>query len=925
MKSFLLGIMLASVTLMSVAQESAKSDYVSNQIARQKVVDNGGSGRYRSVAVTEKTLQNFTVYRPRSVKAAARHEGPLPLLIWCNGACSDNSKGYERMLNMLASNGYVVIAIGKMKVTDNEREDGGSNEQQVVEAINWIVKQEALKTSDYYKAVDVNNIALSGHSCGGAQAIANCANSRVTTLLIMNAGMGGMSMGGASPQSLKQLHCPLIYMTGGSGDVAYGNAQGDFNSITKVPVVWADLSTAGHGGTYWDPDGGDFGRVALKWMNWHMKGYSQNARIFLKPDLTEFSRWTFKKRNFGNIDYEAPFQTLLTAGDPVFDRAAAEETFAFGADVSLSSQLTKEGKVFNNLQGTKSNVLRILKEEGMNSVRLSMLVDPSNGVCNLSYVVALAKKAKQEGLSVMLCLHYTDNYNDIGSQQKPAKWVGHNVETLEQDIAKYTAQAVNYIKRTEADLRWVQVGYQLDEGMLFPEGKLSNGTENFTRFFNAAYDAVKSVDPDVQVVLHMADVQSEAATKNYFDTLEKAGTKWDVIGLSAYPKVSGLKPAVLIKQVVNNVKSLKERFNKPVMVVETGHYNDQPIESNHFYCDFLQQLIEAGATGCFYWEPELTDNYNLGAWNPVTRNVSIALEAFKGLKHTEVPYIMSIAWDTDMETIFDGSQVIPLPVKTTHIRDRVEKVELKEGKKIYATSTESPFTLDWEEASPGIHTIHALATDTDGATASTDTVDVIVGPAAVFEEGTIENIETDEDGSKSEQWEVDLEPGGYLLIFKYKTDGQQYVQMSINGADEASLLFKATEEGKCSLRSRKYTLSEAGKVLVKMAVSNKYTLPHFESFIIIPLDGQNISSTGIGMIASPINTQLQVHKNRLSIEADTPIRHIRVFNISGMLLKETSVNGSQHANVSLNHPAHNTLLLVQVETDAGTKTLYVRM
>src|SRR5574344_2995850 len=77
-------------------------------------------------------------------------------------------------------------------------------------------------------------------------------------------------------------------------------------------------------------------------------------------------------------------------------------------------------------------------------------------------------------------------------------------------------------------------------------------------------------------------------------------------------------------------KSLKERYEMPVLVVETGCDNSKPLESNLFLSSFLQQLIEAGGDGLFYWEPELTDDYNLSAWTPLNRKVSIALDAFNG-------------------------------------------------------------------------------------------------------------------------------------------------------------------------------------------------------------------------------------------------------------------------------------------------------
>ena len=608
----------------------ADTETINDQVARQKEVDNGGSGRYRAIVVSEKTLPDFTVYRPRNVQYAARREGPLPILIWCNGACSGSSIGYERMLNEMASHGYVVVGIGSFEMTDDERDDGGSDEKMVGTAISWLVKQEKLATSDYYHAIDVANIALSGHSCGGAQAIANCANSRVKTLLIMNAGMGGMSMGGASPQTLNSLHCPIIYMTGGTGDVAYDNAKTDFGKVKKQ-VAWADLSDAGHGGTYWDQYGGQFGKLALKWMDWHLKGYRQNARIFLKPDLKGFSsNWTVKTRNFSEEEknYDEPFTDIETVTHSVFNRDEAGSVFDFGADVSSLTIEAWQNKAFYNREGQKQEVMSILKEQGINNVRLRVLVKPSNSDFNATYAKELSNTAKELDLGIMLDMHYCDWW---GEYMKSSLWASHTEEMLVSDVAKYTGRTVKSINST-GKLRWVQIGNEVDHGFLWDEGRQ---TSAFVKFINAAHDTIKGINPEVKTVIHVSECVDTQWLTDYFDTLQVAGAKWDAIGLSVHVKTSALQPDSLIRKVAQNVRVLKERYGKPVFIVETGYYNDRALEANQWLCDFLLLLIDAGASGLYYWEPELADDYDLGGWNPLTRKPSIVLDAFLGLRHSE--------------------------------------------------------------------------------------------------------------------------------------------------------------------------------------------------------------------------------------------------------------------------------------------------
>lgn len=273
----------------------------------RKTIDEGGSGPFKAEVCSESTLPNFVLYKPQNMLQAVEHEGRLPLLIFANGGCNDTSLPHERMLNDLASYGYVVIALGEMQERIDDRELHKSPNEDMIRAIDWANKQNKNKKSEYYRSLDMEHIALGGQSCGGAQVLSNCGDPRVKTCILFNSGIGNMEMSGATKASLKNLHGPILYIIGGEEDVAYQNAIIDYESINTVPVAFANQLRVGHGGTFHEQYGGSFSHMLRNWLSWQFKDQRQNIDVFVRNRLNDFPDWTMKAKNFASVN--EPFRT----------------------------------------------------------------------------------------------------------------------------------------------------------------------------------------------------------------------------------------------------------------------------------------------------------------------------------------------------------------------------------------------------------------------------------------------------------------------------------------------------------------------------------------------------------------------------------------------------------------------------------------
>ena len=306
----------------------------------------------------------------------------------------------------------------------------------------------------------------------------------------------------------------------------------------------------------------------------------------------------------------------------------AQDTFARGADVSWCTEMEASGKKFYNANGQETEIMALMKAIGMNAIRLRVWVNPLGygygAWSDKADVINKAERAHQLGLDLMIDFHYSDFFADPERQEKPKDWNSYTIDQLKTAIADHTKDVLNALKEKGIEPKWVQVGNETNNGMIFDSGKIDwdnkKGSARYSDYValsNAGYDAVKEVLPDTYVIIHIANAYNAADYDGWFyKEFKEAGGKFDMIGLSHYPDWtdwnSTKNDVASNANAANSVKKLGDLFNVPVMIVETGFSNQDASKASEVMTDLFNKTKNLSqCAGIFYWEPQVD-----GVWKP---------------------------------------------------------------------------------------------------------------------------------------------------------------------------------------------------------------------------------------------------------------------------------------------------------------------
>lgn len=262
-----------------------------------------------------------------------------------------------------------------------------------------------------------------------------------------------------------------------------------------------------------------------------------------------------------------------------------------GGDVSLLLTYEENGANYMDIDGKKiTDLLAFLKEQGLNTMRVRLFVDPSKASAeakgqgvrqDLEYVKKLGKKIKDAGLGFMLDFHYSDTWADPEHQTMPQEFIMVNTPAFEY-IYTYTKNSLEAMVTAGATPDFIQIGNEISFGMLWDGCKVKHNSDwtaylddnwdSFSKALKNASKACREVCPEAKIIIHTEQCANNPTLDvAFFNRIKANEVNYDIIGTSYYPYYKGP-----ISNLDKGLTQLEINFpDKQIMIVETGcgyHY-----------------------------------------------------------------------------------------------------------------------------------------------------------------------------------------------------------------------------------------------------------------------------------------------------------------------------------------------------------------
>ncbi|ANS67182.1 arabinogalactan endo-1,4-beta-galactosidase [Streptomyces lincolnensis] len=236
-----------------------------------------------------------------------------------------------------------------------------------------------------------------------------------------------------------------------------------------------------------------------------------------------------------------------------------------GVDISSLPKNEDHGAVYRTADGRRVDPVRLLAGAGVTHARLKVWVNPVDGYNTKARILPLARRLKRAGIGIWVDFHYSDTWADPAHQTKPAAWAGLDVAGLSRAVYDHTADVLGALRRQGTPAQLVQIGNELNGGMLWPEGDWEH-FDNLGAFLKAGLRAARDTTPRIRTILHLANGGDNGLYRWWFDNVTSRGVDFDIIGLSYYPFWHGP-----VEQAAANMADITARYGKPCVIAETAY------------------------------------------------------------------------------------------------------------------------------------------------------------------------------------------------------------------------------------------------------------------------------------------------------------------------------------------------------------------